>query len=143
VIREILQNNIPILHSDGKQERDYVYINDVNALNLLCMNHPKANGEIFNVSSGKSTSVNKIFEIVSNILQTDIKPIFHDSEAFWDKYPTLFDGKHAINKKWIKQEVNKFTLSTTSKTEKLIGWKAQTYIEEGLEKTIEHPKKIL
>jgi len=143
VIREILQNNRPVLHSDGKQERDYVYIDDVNELNLLCMTHPKANEEIFNVSSGKSISVNKIFDIISNILQTDIEPIFHNSEEFWDKYPMLFDGKYAINKKWIKQEVNKFTLSTTNKAEKLIGWKAQISIEEGLEKTIQHAKKIL
>ena len=107
------------------------------------MNHPNANGEIFNVSSGKSISVNKIFEIISKILKSNITPIFHDSEAFWDEYPTLFDGKYSINKKWIKHEVNKFTLSSTTKAEKLIGWKALTSIEEGLEKTIYHAKKIL
>lgn len=143
VVRELLNNRQPILHSDGNQKRDYVFIDDVNHLNQLCMDHPKAKGEIFNVSSGTSYSVNEIFEKIATILNSKLKPIFHDSESFWDKYPELFSGKYSIDKKWIKNEVNKFTLSSTTKAEELLDWKASVSIEEGLQKTIEHAKNLL
>jgi len=142
VIRELLQNNRPIFYSNGNQKRDYVYIDDVNALNLSCMTHPNAKGQIFNVSSGKAFSVNEIYAIIALILKTEIKPIFHDSKLFWDKYPSLFDGNHSLNKKWIEKEVDKFTLSSNKKAEKLLGWKAVTSIEEGLKITINYAKNF-
>ena len=37
VLRELLAENRPILHSDGEQKRDYVYVDDVNRLNKLCI----------------------------------------------------------------------------------------------------------
>jgi len=107
------------------------------------MNHPNAKGQIFNVSSGKAFSVNEIYEIIDSILKTGIKPIFRDSQLFWDKYPFLFEGSHGLNKKWIEKEVDKFTLSSTEKTKKLLDWKAVVSIEEGLKVTIEHAKKTL
>ena len=143
VIRELLQNKQPIFYSNGNQKRDYVFIDDVNALNLSCMSHPKAKGQIFNVSSGKSFSVNEIYKIITSILKTKIKPLFHDSQLFWDKYPSLFEGNHGLNKKWIEKEVDKFTLSSNKKAEKLLGWKVNTPIEEGLKITINHAKNFL
>ena len=143
IIKELLQNKKPILHSNGEQQRDYVYIDDVNELNLLCMTHPNAKDQIFNVSSGIATSVNQIYNIVASNLNSNIKPIFRDSKKLWDKYPSLSDGKYHLNEKRIEEETEKFTLGSVEKAEKLIGWKATTPIEEGLSKTIEYAKKAL
>ena len=143
VIRELLQNKQPIFHSNGNQKRDYVFIDDVNSLNLLCMTNPNAKNQIFNVSSGNAFSVNEIYAIIASILKTEIKPIFRDSKLFWDKYSSLFEGNHGLNKKWIEKEVDKFTLSSNKKAEKLLGWKVNTPIEEGLKITINHAKNFL
>jgi nucleoside-diphosphate-sugar epimerase len=143
LIKELLQNKKPILHYNGEQQRDYVYIDDVNELNLLCMTHPNAKGQIFNVSSGIAISVNQIYKMVATILNSNIKPIFRDSKKLWDKYPSLSDGKYHLNEKRIEEETEKFTLGSVEKAEKLIGWKATTPIEEGLSKTIEYAKKAL
>ena len=143
LINQLLQNKEPILHFNGEQQRDYVYIDDVNELNLLCMTHPKAKDQIFNVSSGVPISVNQIYNMITTILNSSIKPIFHDSKKFWDKHLTLFDGKYQLNEKRVAQETEKFTLGSVEKTEKLIGWKATTPIEEGLSKTIEYAKKTI
>ena len=143
IIKELLQNKKPILHYNGEQQRDYVYIDDVNELNLLCMTHPNAKGQIFNVSSGIAISVNQIYKMVATILNSNIKPIFRDSKKLWDKYPSLSDGKYHLNEKRIEEETEKFTLGSVEKAEKLIGWKATTPIEEGLSKTIEYAKKAL
>jgi UDP-glucose 4-epimerase len=143
VIREILQNRQPIFHSDGNQKRDYVYIDDVNELNFLCMINPNAKNQIFNVSSGKAFSVNEIYEIIVSIINSKIKPLYRNSELFWDKYPRLFEGNLVLNKKWIEKEVDKFALSSTEKAEKILNWKAKISMREGLEYTIKHAQKLL
>ena len=143
VIREILQNRQPIFHSDGNQKRDYVYIDDVNELNFLCMTNPNAKNQIFNVSSGKVFSVNEIYEIIVSIINSKIKPLYRNSELFWDKYPSLFEGNHVLNKKWIEKEVDKFALSSTKKAEKILNWEAKISMREGLEYTIKHAQKLL
>ncbi len=143
VIREILRNRQPIFHSDGNQQRDYVYIDDVNELNFQCMVNSNAINQIFNVSSGKVFSVNEIYTIITSILNSKIKPIYRNSQLFWDKYPSLFEGVHTLNKKWIKKEVDKFALSSTEKAEKILNWTATTSMKKGLEQTIENAQKLL
>lgn len=142
VIKELLQNKQPVFHSNGNQKRDYVFIDDVNTLNLSCMTNSNAIDQIFNVSSGEAFSVNEIFKIIASILKTNLKPTFRESQSFWDKYPSLFEGNYKLNKKWIEKEVDKFTLSSTTKAENLLNWKATTSIEGGLQITVDHAKKI-
>jgi len=138
IIRELLNNRAPILHSDGKQERDYVYIDDVNELNILCMNHPAAFGKTFNVASGQVYSVNEIYEIIADILESSLKPVFRKAANFWDKYPELFQGEHSLKRELLEREVNKFTLGSTEKAEQLLSWKTIMPIKKGLKLTIEH-----
>src|SRR5207253_115739 len=63
LIRELIHNRQPVLHSDGTQKRDCVFVDDVNRLNKLCMTHPRAPGHTFNVGSGVASSVREIHAI--------------------------------------------------------------------------------
>ncbi|HTR48032.1 MAG TPA: SDR family NAD(P)-dependent oxidoreductase [Verrucomicrobiae bacterium] len=47
----------PVIFEDGQQLRDYVHISDVVAANLLVADDPRADGQAFNVGSGRPTSV--------------------------------------------------------------------------------------
>jgi len=47
----------PVIFEDGKQLRDYVHISDVVAANLLVLDDSRANGQAFNVGSGRATTV--------------------------------------------------------------------------------------
>jgi len=141
VIRELLNNKAPVLHSNGKQKRDYVYIDDVNKINMLSMNHPEAPGKTFNVASGQVYSVNEIYEIIANILKSPLKPVFTESTKFWDKYPELFKGEYRFKENVLEHEVNKFTLGSTEKTMQLLDWKTTVPIKEGLKRTIEYTIK--
>lgn len=47
----------PIIFEDGQQLRDYVHVSDVVAANLLVLDDSRANGQAFNVGSGRATSV--------------------------------------------------------------------------------------
>ena len=50
-------------YGDGEQRRDFVYVDDVCAVNLWFLEHPEASG-IFNVGTGKAQSFNDVANAV-------------------------------------------------------------------------------
>jgi UDP-glucose 4-epimerase len=64
---KMLKGEIPTIYGDGEQLRDYLYVADVAAANLLALE--KGTGEIYNVGSGKGTSVNQLFAILKELLK--------------------------------------------------------------------------
>ncbi len=50
-------------YADGEQRRDFVYVDDVVAVNLWFMRHPRRSG-IFNVGTGRSQSFNEAAQAV-------------------------------------------------------------------------------
>jgi dTDP-L-rhamnose 4-epimerase len=54
-----------IIYEDGKQTRDFVHIEDVVNANMLVLEKGAANGQAFNVGSGRRTSVMEYAELVS------------------------------------------------------------------------------
>lgn len=142
VIRELLNNKQPVLHSSGDQKRDYVYVDDINSLNKLCMNHPKAPGEIFNAASGKNYSVKEIYKILASALNSNIEPTYREAGKFWDKYPKLFEGHYPLPVSILEKEVNKYTLGSAEKAKNLLGWETKMDIETGMKLTAEYAKKL-
>ncbi len=142
VIRELLQGRQPVLHSNGDQKRDYVYVDDLNRLNMICMEHPAAVGQIFNAASGVNYSVKEIYKMIGDALESDIQPLYRPAGKFWDKYPALFEGNYPLPERLIEKEVNKYTLGDSSKALKLIGWKAEVSMLEGMEITAKYAKNL-
>jgi UDP-N-acetylglucosamine/UDP-N-acetyl-alpha-D-glucosaminouronate 4-epimerase len=48
------------IYGDGTQSRDFTYVGNVVAANLLAMQAPAASGEVFNVGCGQQTSLNEL-----------------------------------------------------------------------------------
>lgn len=143
VIRELLAGRRPVLHSDGKQSRDYVHVEDVNRLNRLCTSHPAAKGQVFNVASGQSYSVEALYNHIARTIGTDLKPEYRPARAFWDAYPELYNAPFPLSRDRLEAEVNKFSLGSTEKASTLIGWRAEIGIEEGLRQTVARCRDIL
>jgi dTDP-L-rhamnose 4-epimerase len=58
-----IKNNLPInIFEDGKESRDFVFINDVVTATTLCIENDAANNQVFNVGSGVATSVIEVAE---------------------------------------------------------------------------------
>jgi len=53
----MIENEVPVINGDGKQTRDYVYIDDVVEANELSLS--KGSGEAFNIGTGIETDVNE------------------------------------------------------------------------------------
>lgn len=142
LIRCFLEGKQPILHSSGTQKRDYVYVDDLNRLNKLCMTHPAAPGEVFNAASGQSYSVLEIYDVLAQAFDTDIEPVFQAASKFWDRYPRLFEGARPFPAQLLEKEVNKFSLGDTAHTWAKIGWKAEISLQEGMGRTAMYAKQV-
>ncbi len=63
----------PFITGNGEQYRDFVYVEDVVNV-IVAASQSKVYGEAFNAASGKSTSINKLYKIISKIMEKDVKP---------------------------------------------------------------------
>ena len=137
LIRCFLNKETPILHSDGNQARDMVYVDDVVNACEIVMTHKNAKNQTFNVGSGKAYSIKETYEhIVAAFGSKNIKPIYQSEKLLWDKYPELFEGNYPFQTKFLEKEVNKYTLASIKKAKNLLGWNPQISLKEGLRKTV-------
>lgn len=81
-IRSLLNGERPVLRSDGKATRDYVYVKEVASAYLLLAEHverPEVRGEAFNFSSEKPLSVLEIVAAVSRAVGQELAPDIRDT----------------------------------------------------------------
>lgn len=64
----------PVLFEDGEQTRDLCYVDDVARACLLAAESDKLDGLPVNIGSGRPTSVRRLAEILSELLQARIEP---------------------------------------------------------------------
>lgn len=142
IIGCLLRKEVPILHSNGKQARDFIYVSDAVKICEIVMTHRAARNELFNVGSGTTITIQEVFNTLSKFLEEkNIKPIFRNPKLIWEKFPGQFKGKYLINPDLLEREVNKFTLASTQKAEKLLNWRSKVSIEKGLAQTVIYAKK--
>lgn len=72
----VLSGKQPVIFGDGNQTRDYVSVRDVVKINLFAMKNTKY--KEYNVGTGKETSVNKLIEILSEIFNKKISPVYSE-----------------------------------------------------------------
>lgn len=142
IIRELFYNRTPILHSNGLQERDYVYTQDVIDLCKIVMTKENIASEVFNVASGETYSVRDIYKIIAEYMNKDIEPIYNDATEFWNKYPSLYDGQLTLKKEILEKEVNKYALGSNEKAKK-IGWIPKVSMKKGLQNSVDYAIKLL
>ena len=113
----MLAGEQPLINGDGKQTRDYVFVDDVVKANLLALKHDGSG--IFNVGTGIETSVNEIFGLLRSITGAKC------------------EEKHASAKQGEQQR----SVIDTRLFEKKFGWRPGTQLREGLAKTVAYFKQ--
>jgi UDP-N-acetylglucosamine/UDP-N-acetyl-alpha-D-glucosaminouronate 4-epimerase len=61
------------IFDDGEQSRDFTYVDNVVAANILAADAEGANGRIFNVSGGAPTSVNELADAIGRLLDRPVE----------------------------------------------------------------------
>ncbi len=65
----------PEIYGNGNQTRDFVYAKDVARANVMAIESKnRLLGDIFNVGTGRSYSLNQLVDILNKILETSIRP---------------------------------------------------------------------
>ncbi|HCC79275.1 MAG: epimerase [Chloroflexi bacterium GWB2_49_20] len=63
-LRQALRGGTLVVHSDGQQTRDYIYVDDVTSAMVAAATAPNINGLVINVGSGTETSVRSLINLV-------------------------------------------------------------------------------
>lgn len=66
----------PVIHGDGKQTRDFTYVDDVVQANLLAAAARRVSGRVYNIGSGRATPVLEVVERINRLLGTALRPIY-------------------------------------------------------------------
>ncbi len=73
-INNIINNNKPTLFEDGEQLRDYIHVSDVVRAKYHLLLKTNLRSDVFNLGTGKSTSLNKLIKLINKINKSDINP---------------------------------------------------------------------
>jgi dTDP-L-rhamnose 4-epimerase len=65
----------PMVFEDGQQRRDFVHVGDIARAFLLALDHPKADGEVFNIASGADRTVEEVARLqAASMGRPDLEP---------------------------------------------------------------------
>lgn len=115
-IKQLLNDEQPTINGDGKQSRDFTYIENVIEANLkACKATHEAAGEAYNIAFGGREYIIDIYNGLCKSLGKDIKPIFGPSRKG--------DIKHSN--------------ADISKAKDLLGYEPEWSFERGIDSAIE------
>jgi UDP-glucose 4-epimerase len=69
-LQEMQRGRGPVIAGDGRQARDFTYVEDVIQANLLAAEAPRVSGKLFNIASGQPTSLLELVTILNHALGT-------------------------------------------------------------------------
>jgi UDP-glucose 4-epimerase len=115
--RKMLAGEQPTIYGDGEQSRDFTYIDNVVAGNLLAAEAPaeRITGKMMNLATGKKITLNQTFDILKGLTGYNGKPVY---EA-----PRAGDIKES--------------LADISRARNLLGYEPKVDFNEGLRRTVE------
>ncbi|MFA5167069.1 MAG: SDR family oxidoreductase [Candidatus Omnitrophota bacterium] len=114
-LKRLLEGVSPEVHWDGKQSRDFVYVDDVVAANLLAMKTPGVSGEVFNIGSRSEVRVIDCLTEIQKILGLK-------------KVRTIYTPKR-------EGDVRR-TFADITKARRLLGYRPGVPFKKGLRRTV-------
>ena len=97
-INSLIEGKTPLINGDGTISRDFTYVDNVIQANVKAafVKEKKAINTIYNISAGKSISLNYLHDFIAEELQTKINPVYGPTRA-GDILNSLADISLAIN----------------------------------------------
>ncbi len=108
----ILKGEAPIINGDGKQTRDYVFVDDVARANVLALS---AKTGAYNIGTSAETDVNQIFDKIARAAGTKVK------------------AKHGLGKPGEQRR----SCLNWNLAKKVLEWQPEVGIDEGIRRTVE------
>ncbi len=118
VIIKLIRGEQPTIYGTGEKRRDFIHVDDINDFHIQCMTDERTTGKVFNLGFGRNYSVNEIYRIIADLLQSKQTPLYKPDlpgEAF----------------------ANLADISSAKK----IGWSPKINLEQGLKSSIDFLRK--
>jgi UDP-glucose 4-epimerase len=117
-IDQLLSGQTPVINGDGKQTRDFVYVGDVAAANLLALKTSFIGG--LNIGTGVETDLNTLYRKLSDQLGAKSDAV-HGAAKEGEQRRSSLDARRA---------------------KEILGWAPKTSIDKGLAETIAYYRSI-
>ncbi|RMG68584.1 MAG: SDR family oxidoreductase [Calditrichaeota bacterium] len=114
-IKAILNDQQPTIYGDGEQSRDFTFVENVVAANILATEVDCPPGVVMNCAVHQRITLNELVAHINRILNKTIQPLYTD--------PRPGDVKHSF--------------ADIALIKKTLGYQPAVYFEEGLRRTIE------
>lgn len=117
----VLNNKTAFINGDGKQTRDFTYVENAvqaNVRAMFCTNE-NAFGKVYNVAVGENVTINRLFDIIADCAGSSLKPVHRE-----DRPGDIRDS-----------------LADISLAQTFLGYAPQVKLESGIRTTFEWFKK--
>ncbi|HEU4685489.1 MAG TPA: SDR family oxidoreductase [Nitrospira sp.] len=118
-IQKLLNNEQPVINGNGRQTRDFVYVEDVVEANLAVMGQDTEG--IYNVGTGQETSINDLFRIL----------VQHTGSSCKEVHGPAKKGEQARS------------VIDSSKLRHEMSWEPKMNLADGLKRTVEYFRERL
>ncbi len=113
--RALAQGVAPVVFGDGEQTRDFIFVGNVAQANLLAAEAPAAVGQVINIGSGESISINGMLRVAADLLGVSLHSEYREARAG--------DVRHSR--------------ADISRARTLLGYEPSVGFRDGLARTIE------
>lgn len=124
-IRSVLRGQPPVIRSDGKFVRDYLYAEDGAAANMLLAQQLSVNnslaGQAFNFSNETQVTVTELVDRILKLMKSDLQPDVRN------------EATNEIREQYL----------SARKAREVLGWKPLFTLDEGLQRTINWYEEFL
>ncbi len=114
-INRLMNNEAPVIHGDGKQTRDYLYVTDTANAAIQIYEHTNTRGKVLNIASGREVSIEYLVRSIARYFGYE-KRIIYDPVRPGD----------------VKRHIANIYLA-----EDLLDFKPSVDFDEGLKTTVE------
>jgi UDP-glucose 4-epimerase len=121
-LKRIREGKPITIFGDGSQTRDFVFVEDVVQANILAATESRAIGEIFNVATGKRTSINELVNLIRQVTEKEVTAVHAD--------PRAGEVVHSLASIKKAEKMLEYDPKTDLKQGLLLTWKDEQMVKE-------------
>ncbi len=115
-IRAVSDGEAVTIYGDGEQSRDFTFVDNVVSANLLAADAPDVGGQILNIATGASVTVNALADAIGVLLGRTVEKTYEPAR------------EADVRASW----------ADVREAKRLLGYEPQVDFEDGLRRTADH-----
>jgi len=80
-VKALIEGRSPTIHGDGEQSRDFTFIENVVAANLLACDSDTSGGRVYNIACGERYTLNELFAALRSEIGGEVEAVYGPDRA--------------------------------------------------------------